>query len=141
MKVKEIMHGVTIVEPDTSILEIAKLMRNKNIGSVLVKLNEIDWGIVTERDIITKIVARDVNCKEVKARDIMTELVVTIDSQASVSKASELFNIHHVRRLPVMENGEIIGMVTARDVAKYCIFKSLMKKKSLEGESRYSLRR
>ncbi len=139
MKVKEIMHGVTVVEPDTSIHEIARIMRNKNIGSVLVKISEIDWGIVTERDIITKVVARGINPKEVKAKDIMTELVVTIDAEAPISKASELLNIHHVRRLPVMKDGEIIGMVTARDVAKYCIFKSLMKKKSLSGErfSRY----
>lgn len=140
MKVKELMHGITVVEPGASIHEMARLMKHKNIGSVLVKLNEIDWGIVTERDIITKVVARNISFKETKAKDIMTMLSVTIDSEASVSKASELFNLHHIRRLPVMENGEIIGMLTARDVAKYCAYKSLIKKKSFERESGYSSR-
>lgn len=129
MKAKEIMHAITTVDPDTSVHELARIMKNRKIGSVLVKLNEIDWGIVTERDIVTRVVARNVDFKEVKAKDIMTFLEVTIDAQANVSKASELLNIHHIRRLPVMKNGEIVGMLTARDVAKHCVFKSLMKKK------------
>ncbi len=129
MKVRDIMHGVTIVEPSTSVLEIARIMREKNIGSVLVKLSDVDWGIVTERDIVNKVVARGLSFKEVKASDIMSELTVTIDAQAPISKASELFNIYHIRRLPVMERGEIIGMITSRDVAKYCMFRSLRAKR------------
>jgi CBS domain-containing protein len=125
MTVKEIMHGITLVDPDTSIREVCRIMRDKNIGSVLIKLDPLHWGIVTERDIIIKVVARGRDPTQVKAADIMTELRYTIDANASVQKASEIFNMHHIRRLPVMENGEIIGMVTARDVAKYCIFKSL----------------
>ncbi|WP_456475195.1 CBS domain-containing protein [Candidatus Pyrohabitans sp.] len=137
MKVKDIMHGVTIVGPSTSVLEIARIMKEKNIGSVLVKLNEVDWGIVTERDIITKVVSKGISFKEIKAIDIMTELRVTIDASAPVSKASELFNIYHIRRLPVMENGDIIGMITSRDVAKYCMFKSLRAKKEYSRGSRH----
>ncbi|WP_457555732.1 CBS domain-containing protein [Candidatus Pyrohabitans sp.] len=129
MKVRDIMHGVTIVEPSTSVLEIARIMREKNIGSVLVKLSDVDWGIVTERDIVNKVVAKGLSFKEVKASDIMSELTVTIDAQAPISKASELFNIYHIRRLPVMERGEIIGMITSRDVAKYCMFRSLRAKR------------
>jgi signal-transduction protein with cAMP-binding, CBS, and nucleotidyltransferase domain len=129
MTVKDIMHGITLVEPDASILEVARIMRDKNIGSVLIKVDPLHWGIVTERDIIIKIVARDVDPKATKASEIMTELRYTIDASASTQKASEIFNIHPIRRLPVMEDGEIIGMVTARDVAKYCIFKAMKTKR------------
>lgn len=123
MTVKEIMHGITVVKPDTSILEIARIMRDRSIGSVLIKLNELEWGIVTERDIIIKVIARDIDPKTTKASDVMTPLRYTIDSNASIQKASEIFNIYPIRRLPVMEDGEIIGIITARDVAKRAIFR------------------
>lgn len=132
--VKEIMHAATIIEPSTSVLEVARIMRDKNIGSVLVKLSELDYGIVTERDIILKAVARDIDPKSLKASEIMTKLLYTIDSSASVQKASEIFNIHPIRRLPVMENGEIIGMITARDVAKRCIFRYYEERGKKKGE-------
>lgn len=123
MTVKEIMHETTIVEPATSVLEAAKLMRDKDIGSVLVKINDLDYGIVTERDILYKVIARELDPKRTTVKDIMTELRYTIDSGATIQKASEIFNIHHIRRLPVMENGDIVGMITARDVAKRCVFR------------------
>ncbi|NOZ82825.1 MAG: CBS domain-containing protein [Euryarchaeota archaeon] len=123
MQVREIMHGITVVAPEMSVLEAAKIMKEKNIGSVLVKLGEAQWGILTERDIVTKVVARGLRFKEVRVSEVMTELKVTIDASAPLSKASELFNLYPVRRLPVIENGEIVGMVSARDVAKYCRFR------------------
>ncbi|MDP6459449.1 MAG: CBS domain-containing protein [Candidatus Hydrothermarchaeota archaeon] len=123
MSVKEIMHETTIVKPTTSVLEASKLMRDKNIGSVLVKVNDLDYGIVTERDILFKVISKELSPKRTTVKDTMTELRYTIDSNATIQKASELFNIHHIRRLPVMENGELVGMITARDVAKRCVFR------------------
>ncbi len=120
--VKHIMHGATIIPPDIPVSNVAKIMRDKNIGSVLIKLRELDYGIVTERDIIFKVTAENMDPKAVKSKDVMTELRYTIDAQASIEKASEIFNQHSIRRLPVMENGEIIGVVTSRDVAKASIF-------------------
>ena len=121
MKVKEIMHGITVVKPDTTIKEVAEIMTAKRIGSVLVEIAPLRYGILTERDILTKVVANDVDPRQVKAKEVMTELRVTIDAEASVEKASEILNVHHIRRLPVMKDGEIVGMVTARDVAKACM--------------------
>ncbi len=140
MTVKEIMHAITIVDPNISILEVAKIMRDKNIGSVLIKVDELNWGIVTERDIIVKVISKDLDPKMVKVSEIMTELRYTIDSNASIQKASEIFNIHPIRRLPVMENGEIIGMVTSRSVAKYCVFRSLKYTSGYSGTSRKTVR-
>lgn len=128
MTVKDIMHEITIVEPDISVLEVARIMRDRNIGSVLVKLSGLDWGIATERDILIKVISKNLDVKTTKVSDIMTKLQYTIDSNASIRKASEIFNVHHIRRLPVMEGGEIIGIITSRDVAKRCIFESLRTK-------------
>lgn len=118
MSVKDIMHDATIVNPNISALEVSRVMKSKNIGSVLVKVSPLDYGVVTERDIIIKVIARDQDPKSVKAKDIMTEMRYTIDSNASIEKASEIFNLHQIRRLPVMENGKIIGVITTRDVAR-----------------------
>ncbi|MEE9595062.1 MAG: CBS domain-containing protein, partial [Candidatus Hydrothermarchaeales archaeon] len=63
--------------------------------------------------------------KKTRARDIMTELRYTLDGNASIKKASEIFNKHRIRRLPIMEAGEIVGVVTSRDVAKASIFESM----------------
>ncbi len=78
------------------------------------------YYILTERDIITKVVAENRDPKQVKAREIMTKLRYTIDAQATIEKASKIFNSHHIRRLPVMEMGEIVGIITARDIARAC---------------------
>lgn len=129
MTIKEIMHEATIIAPNDSVLEVSKAMKEKDIGSVLVKMGPLDYGIVTERDIIMKVVARDLDPKSVKARDVMSELRHTIDGNASVEKASEIFNLHHIRRLPVMEDGEIVGIITTRDVARRWSFNYQMKKK------------
>ncbi len=121
MSVKDIMHPATIVEPDMSMLEIARLMREKSIGSVLVRAHPI-YGIITERDIVISIIAKGADPKSIKAKDVMNKLQYTIDASESIQKASELFNLHPIRRLPVVEGGEIIGMITTRDVAKRLAF-------------------
>lgn len=132
MTINEIMHGVTVVDPKSSIFDVAKLMREKEIGSVLIRMGENDWGIATERDILTKVVAENRDIETTKISEIMTKLLYTIDSNASPQEASEIFNIHHIRRLPVVEGGEIVGIVTARDVAKRCVFEYYKKKLKLE---------
>ncbi len=122
MSVKDIMHPATIVETDTSILEISRLMREKSVGSVLVKIDGGDHGIITERDIVISIIAKDKDPKTVKASDVMNTLLYTIDAGESIQKASEIFNLHPIRRLPVVEGGKIIGLITTRDVAKRLAF-------------------
>ena len=88
MSVKEIMHETTIVKPTTSVLEASKLMRDKNIGSALVKVNDLDYGIVTERDILLKVIAKGLYPKGASVKDIMAELRYTIHSSATIPKAS-----------------------------------------------------
>jgi predicted transcriptional regulator len=60
--------------------------------------------------------------EKTKLEDLMTKLQYAIGANATPQEASEIFNIHPIRRLSVVQNGEIIGIITARDVAKRCIF-------------------
>jgi len=124
MKVKEIMHEITMVECPMTILDVAKLMSEKNIGSVLTKKNDCIM-VVTERDILKKVVALDKDPKKTKVSDIMTKCAHTIDSNSDVFEASDIFNKYHIRRLPVVEGKKIVGIVTARDVAKSLTYLSL----------------
>ncbi len=118
MIIKDIMHSATVVEPDLTVFEAARLMRKKNIGSVLVNTPDGSWGVVTERDILNKVVAEDQSPVKLKVTDIMTDLQHTIDSCAPIEEAGQKFSSCPIRRLPVMEDGKIIGIITSRDVAK-----------------------
>jgi len=93
-------------------------MRQKNIGSVLVSRKGEIVGILTERDILKRIVAEGLDPSKTKAEEVMTRNIITINADASILEASEILNRYDIRRLPVEENGRIIGIVTARGIAK-----------------------
>lgn len=125
--IRDIMHPATIIDPEMTVSIAAKLMRKKGIGSAIVK-NGRTLSIVTERDILNKVVAEDLNPRNTKVNAIMTDLVHTIDSCAAIEDASETFNTCNIRRLPVIEEEEIIGIITSRDVAKRGMFSRFSKK-------------
>jgi len=117
-KIKDIMHAVTRVPASISIIELASLMKDKNIGSVLVESNGAIVGILTERDILVKLVAKGLDPRRIPASDLMSTVRITIDAESDIVEASKLLREHPCRRLPVTRSGQIIGIVTARDIAK-----------------------
>ena len=118
MQVKEIMHTATKVSSDISTSEAARVMDKKSIGSVLIEENDEIIGIVTERDILRKIVAKGKNPDEVKVNEIMSHPLITIDANEDILKASEKMDEQRIRRLVVTENGKIVGKVTANSIAR-----------------------
>ncbi len=116
--VKDIMHKITVVDSDTKISEAAKLMAQKNIGSLMVKDEGSIDGILTERDILKKVVGKDLDPRTVTVSEVMTLHPLIIDAKATLEDAAEIFNNVHIRRLPVIQRGAIIGIVTSRDVAR-----------------------
>jgi len=117
---KEIMHKHTFVKGEASIRDVAELMSRKKIGSVLVEVSK-GFGMLSERDIVVKVIVEGKDPKTVKAKDIMSYPVVTIEADADLYKVSSLFTNNNFRRLPVMEKGKVIGVLTTRDVAKQFI--------------------
>ncbi len=126
LKVKEIMHKITMVDKDLYVSDVAKLMSDKNIGSILTMDGDC-VKMVTERDILKKIVALDIDPKNTRISEIMTVCEHSIDSDKCVFDASELLNKHNIRRLPVKEGKNIVGIVTARDIAKSISYASVRK--------------
>jgi len=122
IKVSEIMTRELItVPPDASIAEVAKLMDENNIGSVIVKEGGRVVGIITERDIIKRYAAKmkDKLPSEVKAREIMTDKLITIGEWEDIYEAARKMCEHNIRRLIVRDrNGCTVGIISMRDVMR-----------------------
>lgn len=114
VKVEDIMHGITLIDKNASVSEVAKIMANKEVGSVLVAKNKKPVGILTERDILKKVTATGLNPKATKVTQIMTAPLTTVSADASLEEASKIMLEKRIRRLPVMKGKKIVGMITAR---------------------------
>ena len=120
MLVREAMSAnVRVVNADTTVQEVAKIMKNEKIGSVIVtKENDEVLGMVTEGTIIREIVAHGKSL-ETKVREIMITNPHVINPDRTLEEAADLMRRKHVKRLPVVENDAIIGMITTTDLIAY----------------------
>ncbi|NIP38965.1 MAG: CBS domain-containing protein [Candidatus Dadabacteria bacterium] len=108
---------VICVEMGTSIDEVGKLMEEKNIGCVVVIDNEKPCGLVTDRDILIRVINQGLSPAETYVDDIMSELVMTLDEDMGLHEALEKVKGMSVRRFPVTDkNGNLIGIVTLDDI-------------------------
>ena len=120
MKVKDVMStNVVCVEPDESAAVAARLLSRFNVGALPVCTKDGRLrGMVTDRDIVLRCVAADDDAQSVKVSEIMTRRIYSVDAQESIQNASVLMARRQVRRLPVEEDGKLVGMVSLGDVAK-----------------------
>ena len=121
MKVKDCMCGeVCCVKPETNISEIAKLMEKNHIGCVPVCDNkDCIVGVITDRDIILRSVACDKDLKTTKASEIMTCNVCTCTQNDDINEAERKMAKNQIRRIPVVDNNKVIGILTLGDLAHY----------------------
>ena len=117
LKVREIMSRPIIAEDeDALVIEVAKKMAELGIGSVVITSEGKPAGIITERDIALKAILENKRADEVKAKEIMSSPLVTVDAEVSVDEASEVAAKKHIKRLPVVENGVLVGIVSVRNI-------------------------
>ena len=116
--VKEAMKtNLAIVEPDTTVLEAAKLMKKRKIGNVIVVEKKQPIGILTESDILKKIVAEGKNAKDVTVRTVMSTPIIVTEPYITLEEAINTMGKCNVRRLPVIEDGKLIGIITQKDIS------------------------
>jgi CBS domain-containing protein len=115
--VRDIMHLHTTVKEGATVADVAKVMTEKKIGSVIIELKK-GIGILTERDITGKIVVAAKDPRKVLAKDIMSFPVKTIGPDAEIYEACRFFSENNFRRLPVVENGKVVGIITTRDIVR-----------------------
>ena len=120
MKVKDVMHrGVAWVEPQTPITEIARKMRDEDIGAVPVGENDRLVGMVTDRDIVTRGLARVKNYLDLVAKDVMSKPIVYARADEDVEDALHIMVKNQIRRLPVIdENKRMTGILSLGDISE-----------------------
>ena len=106
------------VESDLSVFEAAKIMKKRKIGNVIVVKNKHPVGILTESDILKKVVADGKNAKQVKVKTVMSTPLIVIEPYVTLEEAMKTMSKCNVRRLPVVENNKLIGIITLRDISR-----------------------
>ena len=105
---------VSTVLQSTHVSDVAKIMIEQNVGSVVVTRDYEPLGIITERDIVERIVLTNKKVNEIAAQEIMTAPLLTIDSNRTVEDALAIMNKNHLRRLVVVNGNKLVGIVTER---------------------------
>jgi len=116
--IRDVMTPKPIVYPaSATITEAAQSMREFDIGDVLVELDGTICGIITDRDIVIRAVADNCAPNDVSVGEICSEVLVTLAPSDSVDKATQLMRDYALRRVPVIEDGTAVGIVTLGDLA------------------------
>jgi len=119
LKVKDIMSkNVAYVNPKASVTEVAKLMQKHDIGAIPVCDQSGVVGIVTDRDIVVRNVAHGTNPQAITAQEVMTSNVRTVSPETEVDEASDIMANKQIRRLPVIENNKLVGILALGDIAE-----------------------
>ncbi len=119
MKVRDVMHpGVHWVEPGTPVSEIAKLMRDQDIGCVPVGENDRLVGMVTDRDIVCRGIAEGRDCSTMTAGNVMSGGIIYCRDTEELDDAVRIMEKHEIRRLPVInEDKRMVGILSLGDVS------------------------
>ncbi len=118
MKIRDVMTpNPRTAELETTLEEIATMMKDEDVGVIPVLDGEELCGVVTDRDIVVRCIADGKTPAECTAEDIMSEELRTIDPESDVDEAGDIMSEAQIRRLPVVKNGKLVGMVSLGDIA------------------------
>ena len=109
------------IAPEATVFEAIKLMAEKNIGSLLVMSGGKLAGIITERDYTRKVALHGKTSKETRVREIMPREFITVTPDDSVEECMRMMTQHRVRHLPVLQNDELVGIISIGDLVNWTI--------------------
>lgn len=123
----------------TTVRELAQQMKDKQRGAiVIVDEKNHPLGIITERDIVRRVVAERADPDQVRALDVMSHPVISVDPEVSIRDAALVMTRYKIRRLPAVRDNILHGIVTATDLARY-LYEKDKKDPTLQAMSRFSL--
>ena len=115
--VRDVMtKDVKVIGPDSSVHQVVAAMNKYNIGSIIVVKDDRPDGVISERDILRRVVEPCLSPETITAKQIMTSPVITISESASVDEVIKLMAEKRVRKIPVMKKDKIVGIITYTDV-------------------------
>jgi CBS domain-containing protein len=109
---------VIVCDDSTSVADVARVMRDRHIGDVLVSSSGKLRGIATDRDIVVRCVAEGGDLERIEIGELLSTDPVMVDPQDPVEDAVKRMVEHSIRRLPVVEDGRLVGVVTLGDLAR-----------------------
>jgi CBS domain-containing protein len=105
------------IGPSASVVEAARLMRDEHIGSLPITDGDTLLGMVTDRDITTRVVAEAADLATTSVGDVYSQDLISVEADKDLEEALRLMARHQVRRLPVVEDGRLVGIVAQADIA------------------------
>jgi len=122
--VKKIMKPVVSIGPERTVLEAANLMKSSERGSLLILDGTAFVGIITERDLVIRVIARNLP-HNTQVSEVMSSPLVTINADVTVKEAARIMSERNIRRLPITDGGTVAGILLASDVLSQLSKKSL----------------
>jgi CBS domain-containing protein len=110
---------VLTIESDASVYDAVKRMVERNVGSLLVTVNGRIEGIVTERDYLRRVTLEGRNDRETPVAEIMSSPMIVVTPETSVDECMSIMTDHRIRHVPVVDDGEIVAVVSIGDVVKF----------------------
>lgn len=119
-KLKDILEqkekGVIQVDSDCTVVAAARMMRDNKVGAVMVVENDSLAGIFTERDLMSRVVAKGLDTKKITVSEVMTSSIATVPPETSVSEAANIMSQNRIRHLPVLKDGKLYGVISTGDI-------------------------
>jgi CBS domain-containing protein len=109
---------VVKIETTKSALDATKLMAEREVGSLVVMDGNKPVGIITDRDVMIQVVAKGLEPSRVKVVEFMSKPLITVGLETPMIEIAKLMEEHGIRRVPVVERGEVVGIVTSTDMGK-----------------------
>ena len=105
------------IGPSASVVEAARLMRDEHVGSLPITEGDTLVGMITDRDITTRVVAEAADLATTSVGDVYSQDLISVEPDKDLEEALGLMARHQVRRLPVVEDGRLVGIVAQADIA------------------------
>lgn len=115
-------NAVYSVNPDSSVYEALEELEEKNLGALVVVENRKLIGVFTERDYARKVILKGRSSKETHVRDIMSSRPIFVNPDNTIDDCMQLMTDKLIRHLPVLENDELVGVISIGDIVRYIIY-------------------
>jgi len=125
-------HNIWMVEPDDSVYDAIKLMADKEVGALMVMEGRKLVGVISERDYARKVILNDRSSRGTKVKEIMTTRVTYAHPDQNVNECMVLMTEKHIRHLPIMEEENLLGVITIGDLVKSIIAQQQLTIEQLE---------
>ncbi|MGB3810107.1 MAG: CBS domain-containing protein [Parvibaculum sp.] len=122
---------VARVDPDVTLAEVAKMLSERRIGALVVMHGRQLLGIISERDIVKSVAHSGAEALERPVRDVMTSRIVTCELNDSINELMDVMTEGRFRHLPVIDRGELVGIVSIGDVVKHRIAETVMETEAM----------